>query len=163
VNTHTTVLGKARPACHGHEGVFDSSGRPDLARRALEICHSCPILDSCRSWALTTNLGRVVAGGMTAPQRRKARRRAALPEPAPPDETRVFTPRQQIADTDDPGLRRQLISDAWSNLLTAGFSHVEAAGRLGVDVGECRRARDAVLASIRRGAVRQNREPAQSG
>jgi hypothetical protein len=160
VSTRATAFGKAGPACHGHEQVFDRSGRPDLAPRALEICHGCPILDSCRSWALTTDLGWKVAGGMTAPQRRQARRRAGLPEPAPRDEAWIFTQRQQIADADDPGLRRRLISDAWSSLLAAGFTHDEAAGRLGVGVGECRRARDAVRASDRRRALRQQREAA---
>jgi hypothetical protein len=94
---------------------------------------------------------------MTAAQRRTARRRAGLPEPTPRDADQVFTWRQQIADAEDPALRRRLISDACGGLLAAGLTREQAAARLGVGAEECRRAREAVRrASLR--AARPRRD-----
>jgi hypothetical protein len=158
VNTPAAARNGGRPACHGREDVFDRSGRPDLAPQALAVCRGCPVLDACRAWALSADLGPTVAGGMTAAQRRAARRRAGAAEPAPHDADHAFTWRQRIADTADPRLRRRLISDAWSSLLAAGLTREQAAHRLGVGVDECRRARETVRrASIRAARPRRDR------
>jgi Transcription factor WhiB len=146
---HTGGRSDVRPACQGREAIFDSSGRPDLARRALEICNSCPVLASCRSWVLTADVGWMVAGGMTARQRRTARQRAGLAEPTSPNAD-IYTVRQRIADATDAGVRRQLIAAAWGKLLADGVTPDEAADRLGVKIDECRRAHNAVRASHRR-------------
>lgn len=43
---------------------------------AKQVCHRCPVEDSCREWALTSNQDSGVWGGMSEDERRLARRRS---------------------------------------------------------------------------------------
>lgn len=72
-------------ACRGHNHVMAlpcGSNRQSarrilhLAQPAIAICNTCPVLQECRSWALTTPDPAIdhVAGGLTPHQRHQHRK-----------------------------------------------------------------------------------------
>lgn len=69
------------PACVGHdpELFFPESGQVEQTERAKAVCVACPVLSSCRAFALRHQV-HGVWGGMTETERADARqseRRAA--------------------------------------------------------------------------------------
>lgn len=68
----------ARAVCREHEPELwwplTSDHRSTHVRRALAICHGCPVLAECREWALGNMPdSEGLAGGLTGPQRRALR------------------------------------------------------------------------------------------
>lgn len=66
---------RRRAACRGRHALFFSSS----VRGAQKVCGTCPVVDECRSWALSLpdsvdTAG--VIGGLSVSQRRAARRAA---------------------------------------------------------------------------------------
>jgi len=57
-----------------HHPVGDTLAAQAQADVARAVCHSCPVMDECREWALD-NLADGVAGGLTEKERRTIRRR----------------------------------------------------------------------------------------
>jgi len=53
------------------------TGEPALVQtaRATAVCHRCPVMIRCRTWALVTGQAAGVWGGLSEDQRRAARRR----------------------------------------------------------------------------------------
>ncbi|WP_228975014.1 WhiB family transcriptional regulator [Streptomyces sp. DH12] len=45
------------------------------AEEARSVCHSCPVMQTCRQWALDTRLEEGVAGGLTEGERRSIHRK----------------------------------------------------------------------------------------
>jgi hypothetical protein len=66
-----------RARCAGQPATFEDESR---AGEALAICGICPVRRPCRAWALA-NAVEVVAGGMTAAERRAWRTDAGESEP----------------------------------------------------------------------------------
>ncbi|MFC9435278.1 WhiB family transcriptional regulator [Nocardia sp. NPDC057030] len=67
-----------RGSCRGLDSAmfFHPDGergraRQARARRAKQICHSCPVRRQCRNYALTVNEPYGVWGGMTEDERRR--------------------------------------------------------------------------------------------
>ncbi|MEU8316639.1 MULTISPECIES: WhiB family transcriptional regulator [Actinomycetes] len=44
------------------------------AAEAIAICHTCPVIDTCRTWATTTREPHGIWGGLTEDDRTRARR-----------------------------------------------------------------------------------------
>lgn len=69
---------QAEAACRGHEDVMfiakNASHEEQAAARA--ICDSCPVLDTCREWALTQGYNAVYGfvAGMSQRERRRQRK-----------------------------------------------------------------------------------------
>lgn len=61
-------------ACRGSTALMN--GDRDDADEALAVCRTCPVIDACRAWALTTPdpADGLVAGGLTPRQRARVRR-----------------------------------------------------------------------------------------
>jgi len=77
-------------ACRDHDPElwFPPSDAPSelvdaQVATAKAICAGCPVLHSCRSWALETGERFGVWGGMSEAERRRARRGAAAPPAVP--------------------------------------------------------------------------------
>lgn len=62
-------------ACRGldPETWFPVTERPPATDLALATCHTCPVLDACRDWAID-NQPYGIAGGLTTSQRETRRR-----------------------------------------------------------------------------------------
>jgi hypothetical protein len=75
---------RERGACRGFTALFfpDDSGS---GTAALAICATCPVITSCRSWALLeSGEGPGIIGGLTENQRRLYRRRYRREVSSPP-------------------------------------------------------------------------------
>jgi len=66
---------------------FPRKSHQEDARKAKEICATCPVIDTCRSYGLRTQrFG--VWGGMTGAMRSKYRAANGIPTPAGPGDTK---------------------------------------------------------------------------
>lgn len=67
----------ARAACRGSDTnlFFPDPDDRDSASEAKAVCAQCPVLRSCRAWALAHPAERGIWGGLTETERRAARRR----------------------------------------------------------------------------------------
>jgi WhiB family redox-sensing transcriptional regulator len=70
----------ADAACRGCETHLFFPNRRDLEsiQRAKEVCLSCPVLESCRRWALGRPRERGIWGGTTERERQRIRERARV-------------------------------------------------------------------------------------
>jgi WhiB family transcriptional regulator, redox-sensing transcriptional regulator len=58
-------------------GVRGASRTPAQTAQAKAICASCPVLESCRSWALETGIPFGIVGGLSEMERRRLRKASA--------------------------------------------------------------------------------------
>lgn len=67
----------ARAACRGGETrlFFPDPDDRECGAAAKAICATCPVLRSCRAWAMAHPAERGIWGGLTEAERRDARRR----------------------------------------------------------------------------------------
>ncbi len=68
---------RAQAACTGFQPLFFANGElgGETARRAKEICDTCPVSTECLEFALETNQRAGIWGGATEDERRSLRRR----------------------------------------------------------------------------------------
>lgn len=65
------MLWAARAACIGKPELTDQKGRRK-ARRALDLCAQCPVMEQCRAWADNERSYVGVAGGRVYVEKRSA-------------------------------------------------------------------------------------------
>lgn len=72
---HARCLHPSAPRMELPAGIRGDRYDEEVARRR-RLCHHCPHLDPCRTWALTTPdpAGPAIAGGLTPTERARARR-----------------------------------------------------------------------------------------
>ena len=81
VESHPLAWQDGTQACLGvRSTLFFQDGRGDStwARRAKELCQTCPLIEPCREYAITYDEHFGVWGGMSERQRRVERRRRRL-------------------------------------------------------------------------------------
>jgi DNA-binding NarL/FixJ family response regulator len=116
-----------RARCAGQSAVFAADER---AAEAIEVCHRCPVLRQCRSWALL-NAVDGVAGGMTADERTAWRTENGVAEPTLTAED--FVPAEVISAGTKWGRgRSDAILRAVEQWTANGESGRQIATRLGV-------------------------------
>lgn len=73
VSTRADFMADA--ACKGEdpEMFFVGKGEFKAARRALDICHRCPVKEPCLRYAVDNGIGVGIYGGTTPRQRRRMR------------------------------------------------------------------------------------------
>lgn len=80
----------AEAACAGYWELMESTEERD-EKAAKDVCKACPVWERCRAWTLSLPPRQDVcgmAGGMTAKERDKARRRIRRSRPQEPKETK---------------------------------------------------------------------------
>ncbi|MFE1441125.1 WhiB family transcriptional regulator [Streptomyces sp. NPDC058739] len=79
---------RSRAACVGEDPelffpLSDSAASEAQAAQARAVCRRCPVLVSCRTWAIDHGEDDGIWGATTASQRRAIRRAVARPDSAP--------------------------------------------------------------------------------
>lgn len=119
-----TWIGRA--GCTSLEPLFDDESRAD---EAVAACRRCPVMQECRSWAVS-NAVHGVAGAMTDEQRRRWREVRGLPEPVVADH--FMPPEIANADWQRPRTKSPAVLDAVRRWTDLGLSGREIADRLDV-------------------------------
>ncbi|HEV2889163.1 MAG TPA: WhiB family transcriptional regulator [Frankiaceae bacterium] len=116
-----------RAGCTDLERLFDDESR---AAEAVSTCRRCPVMQECRSWAVS-NAVHGVAGAMTAEQRRRWRQERGLPEPVASVD-HFMPPEIANADRQRPRSKSPAVLDAVRRWTDLGLSGREIAERLDV-------------------------------
>lgn len=116
-----------RAGCADIQVVFDDESREP---EAVAACRRCPVMQECRSWAVS-NAVHGVAGGMTDEQRRRWREARDLREPVlSADE--FMPPEIANADRQRPRTKSPAVLDAVRRWTDLGLSGRAIAERLDV-------------------------------
>lgn len=116
-----------RAGCTNLSAVFDDESREP---EAVAACRRCPVMQECRSWAVS-NAVHGVAGAMTAEQRTRWREARDMREPVlSADE--FMPPEIANADRQRPRTKSPAVLDAVRRWTDLGLSGREIAERLDV-------------------------------
>jgi len=134
---------RTRAACliEDPELFFPISTHPDRqTTEAKAVCRTCPVRDTCRAWALETQQGHGILGGLTEAERRTILRRAER------DATKARKTASVAAVEERGQMRRhsQERRDVVATLTTRGLSAAEIGLRLSVTPRQVRRDRDQI-------------------